>query len=124
MECCKISAPIILILRHALQRRTSEVDFSNLWSEEARKRLMPGLRVLATKFNGIEGLIPLHGGLPPASAFPITALQLTLKDGTKVDIKNEDEAISCSEYKYMLDGLKELSEIDSIAIRPTKLTQH
>lgn len=48
--------------------------------------------MLATKFNGIEGLIPLHGGLPPASAFPLTALQLTLKDGTKVDIAKEEEA--------------------------------
>lgn len=81
----------LTIFSSVLQRRSSEVDFSEMWSKEARKRLMPGLRVLATKFNGIEGLIPLHGGLPPASAFPITAMQLTLKDGTKVDIKDEDE---------------------------------
>ena len=52
---------------------------------------MPGLRDLSTKFNGIKGLIPLHGGLPPASAFPLKGLQLTLKDGTQVDITGQDE---------------------------------
>ena len=92
-----------------------------MWSEEARKRLMPGLRVLATKFNGIEGLIPLHGGLPPASAFPITAVQLTLKDGTKVEIKHKDEAGFCSESMDMRDRLRECSDMRSIDIlRPTQ----
>jgi hypothetical protein len=62
-----------------------------MWSCEGRLRLLPGLRVLATAFNGIEGIIPLHGGLPPASAFPLSAIQLTLKDGTKIDITEPQE---------------------------------
>lgn len=52
---------------------------------------MPGLRILATSFVGIKDLIPLHGGLPPATAFPLKSIQLTLKDGTKVDISDEEE---------------------------------
>ena len=67
------------------------VDFDAIFSKEAQEREMPKLRQLATAFNGIPGLIPLHGGLPPASAFPLTGLQLTMKDGTTIDIRDPQE---------------------------------
>lgn len=87
-----------------LQERMVEVDYSKLWSREARRRLMPGLRDLSTKFNGIPGLIPLHGGLPPVSAFPLTGIHLTLNDGTKVDISGDDEVSSKPAFslKFMI----------------------
>jgi len=62
-----------------------------MWSAEGHLRLLPGLRVLATAFTGVEGIIPLHGGLPPATAFPLSAIQLTLKDGSKIDISDPQE---------------------------------
>ena len=67
------------------------VNFEEMWSKEGHLRLLPGLRQLATAFTGMEDIIPLHGGLPPASAFPLSAIQLTLKDGTKIDITDQQE---------------------------------
>ena len=67
------------------------VNFDELFSKEACDRLMPGLRVLATAFNGLPGMIPLHGGLPPKEAFPLSSMQLTLKDGTTIDINDPIE---------------------------------
>ncbi len=63
-----------------------QVDHSELFSEEGRARKMARLRVLVTSFAGKEGVIGLHGGLPPASAFPITEMALTLRDGTRLVI--------------------------------------
>ena len=74
------------------------VDFGELFSREACDRLMPGLRVLATAFNGLPGMIPLHGGLPPQEAFPLSSMQLTLKDGTTINI-NDPSEVAISENK-------------------------
>ena len=40
----------------------------------------------ATEFYGLPDMVPMHGGLPPATAFPIESMSLHLKDGTVVDI--------------------------------------
>jgi hypothetical protein len=61
-----------------------QVDHSELFSQEGRARKLARLRVLVTSFAGKEGVIGLHGGLPPASAFPITEMALTLRDGTRI----------------------------------------
>lgn len=62
------------------------VDTESMLSREGRARHMAGLRKLVTAFAGVPGIIGLHGGLPPASAFPITGMTLTLQNGQKVDL--------------------------------------
>ncbi len=47
---------------------------------------MAGLRKVVTAFAGQPGIIGLHGGLPPASSFPIKAMTLTLDDGRTLTI--------------------------------------
>ena len=74
------------------------VNFGELFSREACDRLMPGLRVLATAFNGLPGMIPLHGGLPPREAFPLSSMQLTLKDGTTIDINDPSEVAPVTSF--------------------------
>lgn len=60
------------------------VHFEEHLGAEGRAWQMAGLRRLVTAFAGVPGIIGLHGGLPPASAFPITELTFTLKDGQKI----------------------------------------
>ena len=43
--------------------------------------------------QGQPGIIGLHGGLPAGSAFPITSLSFTLRDGTSATI--DDPAKVC-----------------------------
>ena len=43
--------------------------------------------------QGQPGIIGLHGGLPAGSAFPITSLSFTLRDGTTATI--DDPAKVC-----------------------------
>ena len=62
------------------------VDTEAYLSTEGRSREMAGLRKLVTAFAGQPGIIGLHGGLPPASSFPIKAMTLTLGDGRIVTI--------------------------------------
>ena len=62
------------------------VDMESMLSREGRARHMAGLRKVVTAFAGVPGIIGLHGGLPPASAFPITGVTLTLQNGQKVDL--------------------------------------
>ena len=68
-----------------------QVDFAAKFSIEAKQRIMPGLRVLATAFAGIPGIIPLQGGLPPSEAFPLTGISLRLRDGSTIDINEQSE---------------------------------
>ena len=62
------------------------VDVESMLSTEGRARRMAGLRKVVTAFAGVPGIIGLHGGLPPATAFPIKGVTLTLEDGKKVEI--------------------------------------
>lgn len=55
-------------------------------SFEGRARQMAGLRKLVTAFAEVPGIIKLHGGLPPASSFPITEMSFTLRDGRKYTV--------------------------------------
>ena len=57
------------------------VEIENFYSAEGKSREMAGLRKLVTSFAGQPGIIGLHGGLPPASSFPIKSMSLTLGDG-------------------------------------------
>jgi len=60
------------------------VKIEDHYSEEGKAWQMAGLRRLVTAFAGVPGIIALHGGLPPASAFPITEVTFTLTDGRKI----------------------------------------
>jgi len=40
---------------------------------------------------GRPGVVGLHGGFPPADAFPFVRLTATLKDGTVVDVAGPDQ---------------------------------
>ena len=62
------------------------IDVESMLSREGRARQMDGLRKVVTAFSGIPGFIGLHGGLPPATAFPIKGVTLTLENGHKVEI--------------------------------------
>ena len=68
------------------------VEHSTLFSEEGRARKMAHLRILVTKFAGKEGVIGLHGGIPPATAFPIAEMSLKLRDGTRIVIDDPAKA--------------------------------
>ena len=63
------------------------VDYSQHFGQEGQARQLASLRVLLSAFTGVPGIIGLHGGLPPADAFPFTEMSFTLRDGTKVEIK-------------------------------------
>jgi hypothetical protein len=54
-------------------------------------QVLPSLRVLISTFHGVPGMIGMHGGLPPASAFPITNLAFTLQNGHRVEIDCRDK---------------------------------
>jgi hypothetical protein len=63
-------------------------DYDNYCSEEGRSRGMPALRTLVTTFTGVPGIIGLHGGLPPATAFPFTEISIKLRDGSSFEIND------------------------------------
>ena len=70
------------------QDEASPVDFSQHFGHEGQARQLASLRVLLSAFTGVPGIIGLHGGLPPADAFPFTEMAFTLRDGTKMEIKD------------------------------------
>ncbi|EIE19767.1 PLP-dependent transferase [Coccomyxa subellipsoidea C-169] len=65
---------------------------------------MAGLRKLVTAFAGVPGIIGLHGGLPPASAFPITELTYTLKDGQKIVVDDPAKLAAAQQYSLVTSG--------------------
>ena len=85
------------------------VNIDAMLSKEGRARQMAGLRKLVTAFAGVPGIIGLHGGLPPASSFPIKGVTLTLEDGRKLEIDDPVKAriLSCTRHA---NGLSQHSE--------------
>lgn len=71
-------------------------------SREGLARQMAGLRKIVTAFAGVPGIIGLHGGLPPASSFPITGVTLTLQGGQKVEIDNAVKVRTQEQYTSLL----------------------
>lgn len=70
------------------QEAACPVDYSRHFGHEGQARQLASLRVLLSAFTGVPGIIGLHGGLPPADAFPFTEMSFTLRDGTKMEIKD------------------------------------
>ena len=81
------------------------VDMESMLSREGRARHMAGLRKVVTAFAGVPGIIGLHGGLPPASAFPITGVTLTLQNGQKVDLDDpiKVRVLSSTRHAYVAE---------------------
>jgi phage I-like protein len=73
-----------------------QVDWDGHLSAEGEKRVLPSLRVIISQFQGQPGIIGLHGGLPAGSAFPITSLSFTLRDGTTATIDDPTQ-VRCLE---------------------------
>ena len=69
----------------------SPVNYTQHFGHEGRARQLASLRVLLSAFTGVPGIIGLHGGLPPADAFPFTEMSFTLRDGTKLEIKEPEQ---------------------------------
>ncbi len=68
------------------------VNWDEHLSAEGVAREPPTLRIIASRYTGIPGVIGLHGGFPAAEAFPITQLSYTLRDGTSVSIDDPAKA--------------------------------
>ena len=85
------------------------VNIDAMLSKEGRARQMAGLRKLVTAFAGVPGIIGLHGGLPPASSFPIKGVTLTLEDGRKIEIDDPVKARILSSTRHA-NGLSQHSE--------------
>ena len=69
-----------------MQQQPQPVDYASHFGDEGNARQLASLRVLLSAFTGVPGIIGLHGGLPPADAFPFTEMSFTLRDGTKLHI--------------------------------------
>ena len=70
----------------ASNQQAAVVDYLQHFGDEGHARQLASLRVLLSAFTGVPGIIGLHGGLPPADAFPFTEMSFTLRDGTKMHI--------------------------------------
>ncbi len=69
-------------------QHVAAVDYTQHFGQEGHARKLASLRVLLSAFTGVPGIIGLHGGLPPADAFPFTEMSFTLRDGTKMQISD------------------------------------
>ena len=74
-------------------------DFESLYSLEGVARRLAGLREVVAAAASSPGIVGLHGGFPPATAFPFRRLSATLADGSELVIDDEDEVRSCVEGK-------------------------
>ena len=63
-----------------------QADLLSLLSVEGARRTAGSLCGIVSQFAGVEGLVGLHGGLPPTSSFPLTSLQFGLADGRTVQL--------------------------------------
>ena len=96
------------------------VNIDAMLSKEGRARQMAGLRKLVTAFAGVPGIIGLHGGLPPASSFPIKGVTLTLEDGRKLEIDDPVKARILSSTRHA-NGLSQHSESNMCQGLPCRL---
>ena len=92
-------------------------DVESMLSTEGRARQMAGLRKVVTAFAGVPGIIGLHGGLPPATAFPIKGLTLTLEDGRKLEIDDPIKVRTLSDTRHAEVLSKHAQRPDLLYIR-------
>ena len=84
-----------------LADNVAPVDHAALFSKEGQARKMAHLRIITTTFAGRAGVIGLHGGLPPATAFPIVEMSLKLRDGSRIVIADPAKACLLSHFKFL-----------------------
>lgn len=70
-------------------KHSHAADFLKHFSEEGRSRQYPSLRKIICQFHGADGVIPMHGGLPPSDSFPLSSMLLRLRNGQNVDIVDD-----------------------------------
>ena len=76
------------------EQHVAPVDYTQHFGQEGHARQLASLRVLLSAFTGVPGIIGLHGGLPPADAFPFTEMSFTLRDGTKLQITDPAQVMT------------------------------
>lgn len=91
-------------------QRVAAVDYTQHFGQEGHARKLASLRVLLSAFTGVPGIIGLHGGLPPADAFPFTEMSFTLRDGTKMQISDPAQVAAAQQYSVTLRGYPPLYE--------------
>jgi len=83
---------------------SSPVDFDALWSREGRARRLAGLREVVAAAAATPGTIGLHGGFPPAAAFPLARITLTTTDGRDIVIDGGEAVNAAQQYSVALRG--------------------
>eukprot|EP00951_Prasinocladus_malaysianus_P001060 scaffold7468_cov31-Prasinocladus_malaysianus.AAC.3 len=77
---------------------TTTMDFEKHFSAEAKRRVPPTLRKLVAEFAGKEGIVSMHAGIPPNTAFPFKSFKATLLDGTEVEISEPKKVFASQQY--------------------------
>ena len=95
-----------------LADNVAPVDHAALFSKEGQARKMARLRIITTTFAGREGVIGLHGGLPPATAFPITEMSLKLRDGSRIVIDDPAKACLLRPFDFALSSVQASSLVN------------
>ncbi|PSC75895.1 B Chain Kynurenine Aminotransferase Ii Inhibitor [Micractinium conductrix] len=67
------------------------------------------LRSLVSRTHGLEGLVGLHGGLPPEHVFPLTSLRLGLQGGRCVEL-SAASLMGAQQYTMVQAGLPSLHQ--------------
>ena len=81
----------------------------SLSSREGVLRAGGSLRRLVSDSAGVQGLVGLHGGLPPAHTFPLTSLHFGLADGRSISLSPEVLA-QAQQYSLNIAGYPPLLE--------------
>uniref|UniRef100_A0A061S2W1 Kynurenine/2-aminoadipate aminotransferase n=1 Tax=Tetraselmis sp. GSL018 TaxID=582737 RepID=A0A061S2W1_9CHLO len=75
-----------------------EMDFDKHLSVEAKRRVPPTLRKLVAEFDGAEGIVSMHAGIPPSTAFPFVSFKATLLDGSEIEISDPRKVYAAQQY--------------------------
>ncbi|PNH11450.1 Kynurenine/alpha-aminoadipate aminotransferase, mitochondrial [Tetrabaena socialis] len=69
------------------------MDYDRFWSAEAKRFTTASLAGLVHRFAGVEGVVSLAGGLPPAEAFPLIELRGSTREGHEVVLGAEGQQV-------------------------------
>ncbi|EFJ42431.1 hypothetical protein VOLCADRAFT_119422 [Volvox carteri f. nagariensis] len=81
------------------------MDYERFLSAEAKRFTTASLADLMHRFAGVEGVISLAAGLPPAEAFPVSELSAVTVDGMRVVLGAEGrQAFLAQQYNFNPQG--------------------
>eukprot|EP01023_Acetabularia_acetabulum_P063352 TRINITY_DN7945_c0_g1_i4.p1 TRINITY_DN7945_c0_g1~~TRINITY_DN7945_c0_g1_i4.p1 ORF type:complete len:474 (+),score=80.10 TRINITY_DN7945_c0_g1_i4:77-1423(+) len=86
------------------EQRQYLVDFNQYWSVAAKRVRGSTLRSIVGQFSGISDVIGMHGGLPPLEVLPIANMKVVLKDGSSVEIKDQQDLWLMQQYQFGSTG--------------------